>query len=235
MSKSLGNFFTVRDLLDQGDSGRGDPLCASDARITAARWTGRRRKPSRPRRRCATGESRRGMRGPRQVVPTADVVEALADDLNTPGDLARASCNWPSADQASRDCWHPRSCCGRAWTGSACSRRGAAWKFAGRSRLCPFAETPCANCGQCRDGVQGFLPRRCAEIRADRGRCRSPDVQGRRRLVPGPDFDPAKLEALVTLARFLRKFAKSYEGFCPFARPVNATLADVTFELNYPI
>ena len=50
MSKSLGNFFTVRDLLDRGISGRGDPLRAALDALPPAdgldRGEGRTRPPS---------------------------------------------------------------------------------------------------------------------------------------------------------------------------------------------
>jgi len=87
MSKSLGNFFTVRDLLDQGVSGEvirlvllgtqyGKPMDWTDTRraeaeATLYRWRG-----------LVTG-----------VAPGADpdaaMVAALADDLNTPLAIAR--------------------------------------------------------------------------------------------------------------------------------------------------
>jgi hypothetical protein len=46
MSKSLGNFFTVRDLLDQGWPGEVIRFVML-RRITASRWTGRRRRRER--------------------------------------------------------------------------------------------------------------------------------------------------------------------------------------------
>ncbi len=87
MSKSLGNFFTVRDLLEQGVPGEvirfvllgthyGKPMDwtdrkRQDAEATLRRWHD-----------LARGIEDRGL-------VAAEVVEALADDLNTPLALAR--------------------------------------------------------------------------------------------------------------------------------------------------
>ena len=87
MSKSLGNFFTVRDLLDQGIAGEviryvflmthyRKPMDwtadkVREAEATLRRW------------RALAGDAEDG------AAPDAGVVEALADDLNTPGALAR--------------------------------------------------------------------------------------------------------------------------------------------------
>lgn len=85
MSKSLGNFFTVRDLLDQGIPGEvirfvflgthyGKPMDwtaekAAQAEATLRKW--------------------RGMaKGVTPSIPSQAVVEALADDLNTAGAIA---------------------------------------------------------------------------------------------------------------------------------------------------
>ncbi|ARJ68384.1 cysteine--tRNA ligase [Paracoccus contaminans] len=87
MSKSLGNFFTVRDLLDQGIAGEviryvflmthyRKPMDwtadkVREAEATLRRW------------RALAGDAGDG------AAPDAGLVEALADDLNTPGALAR--------------------------------------------------------------------------------------------------------------------------------------------------
>lgn len=65
MSKSLGNFFTVRDLLDQGVPGRSSASWCSRP-ITASRWTGPRRSARRPKRPCANGTFRRRRPRPRR-------------------------------------------------------------------------------------------------------------------------------------------------------------------------
>ncbi|MBR9765580.1 MAG: cysteine--tRNA ligase [Rhodobacteraceae bacterium] len=86
MSKSLGNFFTVRDLLDQGVPGEvirfvflgthyGKPMDwtekkRAEAEATLRQW-------------CALLE------GVEPTGPDADLVAALADDLNTAGAIAR--------------------------------------------------------------------------------------------------------------------------------------------------
>lgn len=85
MSKSLGNFFTVRDLLDQGIPGEvirlvflgthyGKPMDwtaekAAQAEATLRKW-------------------RALVKGVEASVPAQAVVEALADDLNTAGAIA---------------------------------------------------------------------------------------------------------------------------------------------------
>ncbi len=87
MSKSLGNFFTVRDLLDEGVSGETIRLVmlsthyrkpmdwtrrkAEEAEAELGRWRG----------------ALAGMRGGEDR-PHPEILEALANDLNTPGALA---------------------------------------------------------------------------------------------------------------------------------------------------
>lgn len=85
MSKSLGNFFTVRDLLDQGIAGEvirfvflgthyGKPMDwtaekAAGAEATLRKWRGM-------------------VKGAAPAAPSQAVVQALADDLNTAGAIA---------------------------------------------------------------------------------------------------------------------------------------------------
>ncbi len=94
MSKSLGNFFTVRDLLDQGIPGEvirfvmlsthyRKPMDwtakkAREAESVLRRWRGLAGEMA---------EARAEGKPPQEVDP--GVLEALADDLNTPGALAR--------------------------------------------------------------------------------------------------------------------------------------------------
>ena len=54
MSKSLGNFFTVRDLLDQGMPGEVIRFVLLSHALLASRWTG-------PRRRCRTAKATFGI------------------------------------------------------------------------------------------------------------------------------------------------------------------------------
>ena len=87
MSKSLGNFVTIRELL-AGLAGRGDPARHAAARITASRSTGRLKRLRGGRedarelvRRCTR---RRGASTPRAGRRS----RRLADDLNTPKAIA---------------------------------------------------------------------------------------------------------------------------------------------------
>ncbi|WP_010139290.1 cysteine--tRNA ligase [Oceanicola sp. S124] len=86
MSKSLGNFFTVRDLLDQGVPGEvirfvflgthyGKPMDWTEKKRAEAEATLR--------------QWRALLEGVEPTGPDADLVAALADDLNTAGAIAR--------------------------------------------------------------------------------------------------------------------------------------------------
>ena len=94
MSKSLGNFFTVHDLL-RGVPRRGDPPGAARRPTTASRSTSPRRASPRPSGRSTASTSAlrgaggdgAGWRGGRRWRP-APVIDALAEDLNTPRALA---------------------------------------------------------------------------------------------------------------------------------------------------
>ncbi|MEM8592663.1 MAG: cysteine--tRNA ligase [Pseudomonadota bacterium] len=86
MSKSLGNFFTVRDLLDQGVPGEVIRFVFLGTHYSKPMdWTEKKR-----------GEAEKVLRSWRQLLadaeetgPDAEVVAALADDLNTAGALSR--------------------------------------------------------------------------------------------------------------------------------------------------
>ena len=184
MSKSLGNFFTVRDLLDQGIPGEvirfvllmthyRSPMDwtaekARQAEATLRKW------------RAATASVE-------ATAPLAGVIEALADDLNTAGALAvlhaaagegdwaglKASAallgllgdgmgNWASAPQIDLS----------AQTERLASLRSAAMATKDFSAV---------------DALKSKLITAGVEVRMSKA-----GVE----LVPGPDFDPAKLEAL---------------------------------------
>jgi cysteinyl-tRNA synthetase len=86
MSKSLGNFFTVHDLLEQGVPGEVIRMVFMGTHYRKPMdWTEKKR-----------GEAEATLRGWRRLLdgaeptgPDADVVAALADDLNTAGALTR--------------------------------------------------------------------------------------------------------------------------------------------------
>jgi len=99
MSKSLGNFFTVRDLLDQGVPGAvvrlvflsthyGKPMDWTDTKRTEAegtlrRWAGILHQHGYSARMVAALQASRDWK------PDAEFLGVLANDLNTPGALAR--------------------------------------------------------------------------------------------------------------------------------------------------
>ncbi|WP_127903227.1 cysteine--tRNA ligase [Solirhodobacter olei] len=86
MSKSLGNFFTVRDLLDQGVPGEVIRFVMLSTHYSKPMdWTEKKRQEAE-----ATLRKWRGLIAGAEAVgePAAEVVEALSDDLNTAGALA---------------------------------------------------------------------------------------------------------------------------------------------------
>ncbi|WP_163850715.1 cysteine--tRNA ligase [Pseudooceanicola aestuarii] len=86
MSKSLGNFFTVRDLLDQGVPGEVIRMVFMGTHYTRPMdWTEKKRAEAE-----ATLRSWRDLvAGHTPGAPDAEVVAALSDDLNTAGAIAR--------------------------------------------------------------------------------------------------------------------------------------------------
>ena len=86
MSKSLGNFFTVRDLLDQGVPGEVIRFVFLSTHYSKPMdWTAKKAE-----------EAEKVLRNWRKLVADAeetgadeDIVEKLADDLNTAGAIAR--------------------------------------------------------------------------------------------------------------------------------------------------
>ncbi|MDH2326222.1 cysteine--tRNA ligase [Cereibacter sp. SYSU M97828] len=85
MSKSLGNFFTVRDLLDQGYPGEVIRFVQLSTHYSRPMdWTAAKAEQAE-----ATLRKWRGLiAGAEPSVPAASVVAALADDLNTAGAIA---------------------------------------------------------------------------------------------------------------------------------------------------
>ena len=106
MSKSLGNFFTVRDLLDQGVPGEvirfvflgthyGKPMDWTEKKRAEAEATLR--------------QWRMLLEGVEPTGPDADLVAALADDLNTAGAIARLHAMAKEiASNPQKDCFYEK-------------------------------------------------------------------------------------------------------------------------------
>ncbi len=86
MSKSLGNFFTVHDLLDQGIPGEVIRFVMLSTHYRKPMdWTEKKREEAQ----ATLKNWRKLVAGAEETGPDADVVAALADDLNTAGALTR--------------------------------------------------------------------------------------------------------------------------------------------------
>ena len=184
MSKSLGNFFTVRDLLDQGIPGEvirfvflmthyRSPMDwtaekARQAEATLRKW------------RAATA-------GVVASAPLPGVVEALADDLNTAGALAALHAAAGEGDWAGVKA--------SASLLGLLSDQFGAWALAPEvdlsaqtARLSDLRTAAMASKDfSAVDALKAALVAAGVEVRMSKA-----GVE----LVPGPDFDPARLEAL---------------------------------------
>ena len=184
MSKSLGNFFTVRDLLDQGIPGEvirfvflmthyRSPMDwtaekARQAEATLRKW------------RAATASVTAS-------VPLPGVVEALADDLNTAGALAALHAAAGEAD------WSGLKA-SAALLGLLTDDMGG-WALAPQVDLSALTERLAALRSAAMatkdfsavDALKSALIAAGVEVRMSKA-----GVE----LVPGPDFDPVKLEAI---------------------------------------
>jgi cysteinyl-tRNA synthetase len=86
MSKSLGNFFTVRDLLDRGIPGEVIRFVMLSTHYRSPMdWTEEKAREAK----LALWDFMAAVRGAEAAEPDAEVIAALADDLNTPGAIAR--------------------------------------------------------------------------------------------------------------------------------------------------
>ncbi len=184
MSKSLGNFFTVHDLLAQGVPGEVIRFVFLQTHYRKPMdWTGKKR-------RAAEATLRRWRGLVKGVAPTqvdARALAALADDLNTAGALSRlhelAAAGEAGALRATA-----------ALLGLLEEGQGA-WAEAAVADLSPLAErlaTLRAEAMQSKDfsavdAMKAALVEAGVEVRMSRE-----GVE----LVAGTDFDPAKLEAL---------------------------------------
>jgi cysteinyl-tRNA synthetase len=184
MSKSLGNFFTVRDLLDQGIPGEvirfvflmthyRSPMDwtaekARQAEATLRKW------------RLATA-------GVAQSTPLAGVVEALADDLNTAGALAALHAAAGDGD----------------WAGVKASAGllGLLGDGMGDWALVPQVDLSAQTARLSGLRSEAMASKDFSAVDALKSALIAAGVEVRMskagvELVPGPDFDPAKLEAL---------------------------------------
>ena len=184
MSKSLGNFFTVRDLLDQGYPGEvirmvylgthyGRPMDwtaekAAQAEATLRKWRGL-------------------VAGVTSGAPAAAVVAALADDLNTAGAIAELHALAGAGDAAGLKA-------SAALLGLLEDGMGG-WAEAGVD-LAPYAARL--------DGLRqaAMLAKDFAPVDAMKAALVAAGVEVRMskagvELLPGPGFDAAKLEGLV--------------------------------------
>ena len=133
MSKSLGNFFTIRDLLARR-AGRGAALHHADAPITASRSIGpserlAQAKHALDRFYLALRQVRRRRRG--GADPPARVLAALDDDLNTPLALTALHDLLTELNKAERQCRagaaQGRAPGGRRGARACCSSDPEAW------------------------------------------------------------------------------------------------------------
>ena len=203
MSKSLGNFFTVRDLLDQGVPGEviryvflmthyRKPMDwtekkRQEARKTLEKWTSLLTSDGLLNRRLPEGE------------PLASVLAALADDLNTPLAL---SCLHDAAkeatgnDQIAADFKATLHLLGLAQVNLGASKAFSQIMARGQFPELLDIETQLANVRASAmqskdfsevDRIKSVLVAAGVEVRMSKAGVA---------LVPGPDFDPAKLENL---------------------------------------
>jgi cysteinyl-tRNA synthetase len=195
MSKSLGNFFTVRDLLDQGVPGEvirfvflgthyGKPMDwtadkAAQAEATLRHWH-----------ELTRDAEDRGM------VDEA-VIEALADDLNTAGAVARLHALAKAiSGNPQKDCHTEKSLLlGSARALGLLTPEVSGWEAAGTADLSALAE--CLSALR----VAAMAARDFAPVDAMKARLLAAGVEVRMskagvELVPGPGFDAAKLEGL---------------------------------------
>ncbi|WP_374394057.1 cysteine--tRNA ligase [Tabrizicola sp.] len=184
MSKSLGNFFTVRDLLDQGIPGEVIRFVLLMTHYRSPMdWTAEKA-------RQAEATLRKWRTATASVVasaPLAEVVEALADDLNTAGALAALHAAAGEGDWAGVKA-------SAALLGLLADGLGG-WATAPQVDLSMQTEqlaslraaAMASKDFSAVDALKAALVAAGVEVRMSKA-----GVE----LVPGPDFDPAKLEAL---------------------------------------
>jgi cysteinyl-tRNA synthetase len=184
MSKSLGNFFTVRDLLDQGVPGEVIRFVILGTHYRSPMdWTAEKA-------RQAEATLRRWRQATTAVAassPLPAVVEALADDLNTAGAFAALHAAAGAGDWAGLKA--------SAQLMGLLTEELGAWVATPRvdlsaqaARLAALrAEAMAGKDFSAVDALKAALIAAGVEVRISKA-----GVE----LVPGPDFDPARLEAL---------------------------------------
>ncbi len=193
MSKSLGNFFTVRDLLDQGVPGEVIRFVFLSAHYRKPMdWTGKKAREAEAVLRKWYGQVGRGCgRDARRDAPgagvSAGVVAALADDLNTPGAIAECHRLFQAGDAVALR--HALRFLGLM------GEEVPAWAAAPTVDLAPYA----ALLERAREAARAS--RDFSEADRIRALLQEAGVEVRMKkegvdLVPGPGFDAGKLEAL---------------------------------------
>lgn len=184
MSKSLGNFFTVRDLLDQGIPGEVIRFVFLMTHYRSPMdWTAEKA-------RQAEATLRKWRAATASVAPSAPlpgVVEALADDLNTAGALAALHAAAGEGDwaglKASAGLLGLLSDGLGGWSSAPDVDLSAQTERLSSLRTAAMASKDFSAV----DALKAALIAAGVEVRMSKA-----GVE----LVPGPDFDPAKLEAL---------------------------------------
>ncbi len=184
MSKSLGNFFTVRDLLDQGIPGEVIRFVFLMTHYRSPMdWTAEKA-------RQAEATLRKWRAATASVAPSAPlpgVVEALADDLNTAGALAALHAAAGEGDwaglKASAGLLGLLSDGLGGWSSAPDVDLSAQTERLSSLRTAAMASKDFSAV----DALKSALIAAGVEVRMSKA-----GVE----LVPGPDFDPAKLEAL---------------------------------------
>lgn len=181
MSKSLGNFFTVRDLLDQGYAGEVIRMVYLGTHYTRPMdWTQEKARHAE----LTLRKWRARVAGVEAGVPAAAVVDALADDLNTAGAIAalHGLIDDPPTLKASAQLLGLLEDHMGGWVGSDTDLSPLAARLealrAEAMRVKDFAAV---------DAMKAALLAAGVEVRMSKA-----GVE----LVPGPGFDPGKLEAL---------------------------------------
>ncbi len=202
MSKSLGNFFTVRDLLDRGVPGEVIRLVFLGTHYGKPMdWTAEKAQQAE-----ATLRKWRGLtEGLAPAAPLPAVVEALSDDLNTAGALAELHAAAGRGDAAgllgSAQLMGLLTADLGGWYRRTVS--AVASEVSGAMGSTAAARSPL---GRAADQLQALREeamktRNFAPVDARKSQLIAAGVEVRMskagvELVPGPDFDPAKLEGL---------------------------------------
>ena len=184
MSKSLGNFFTVRDLLDQGIPGEVIRFVLLMTHYRSPMdWTAEKA-------RQAEATLRKWREATASVAPSTPllgVVAALTDDLNTAGALAALHAaagegDWPAV-KASAELLGLLTAPLGAWAAALDVDLGLQTERLASLRIAAMATKDFSAV----DALKSALIAAGVEVRMSKA-----GVD----LVPGPDFDPAKLDAI---------------------------------------